>query len=185
MGRFLRILTVAFSALLFAGSAVLWCRSAQEGRRSDECFCALKRTPTRSTWAGACTLNCRIYLAELTFRGSPTERRVFVESDSSWSIGFLLSTLSGEHQFGSFGWARGILQRSPGNGGYEDFAIISAPLWFVTILFATAPTVAGIRSIRTRLRPRAGRCATCGYDLRATTAERCPECGTTYDPVSA
>ena len=31
--------------------------------------------------------------------------------------------------------------------------------------------------------PQFGFCAQCGYDLRGLTEPRCPECGTTFDPV--
>jgi hypothetical protein len=51
------------------------------------------------------------------------------------------------------------------------------PLWILIVLGSVMPAV---RFMRWRRRSRlvaAGRCAVCGYDLRAS-AERCPECGT-------
>jgi hypothetical protein len=55
-----------------------------------------------------------------------------------------------------------------------------APYWFIVLLTG----IAGFRSLRVinsawneRRKRRAGLCAKCGYDLRATP-ERCPECGT-------
>jgi hypothetical protein len=50
------------------------------------------------------------------------------------------------------------------------------PHWFTAVVFAILPTTRLISYIRRRRRVRAGHCATCGYDLRATP-ERCPECG--------
>jgi len=53
------------------------------------------------------------------------------------------------------------------------------PSWFVALLTLTTPaawSLARVRRQRTRKRLDAGRCLTCGYDLRATP-DRCPECG--------
>ena len=53
-----------------------------------------------------------------------------------------------------------------------------APIWPAVVLFAVLPTIWLVRTMRRRRAYAAGRCARCGYDLRATP-ERCPECGTT------
>lgn len=50
------------------------------------------------------------------------------------------------------------------------------PYWPVVLLLALSPVRAGARLTRAWLRRRSGRCAACGYDLRASTG-RCPECG--------
>ena len=58
-----------------------------------------------------------------------------------------------------FGWGVGI----PGS--------------IVPLAFATLPGVRAARAVRRRHHTATGRCAHCGYDLRATP-DRCPECGT-------
>jgi hypothetical protein len=59
----------------------------------------------------------------------------------------------------------------------DDAHILVAPLWFLALLFAIAPTLAAKRWRRRRREARKGLCSRCGYDLRAST-DRCPECGT-------
>jgi hypothetical protein len=56
--------------------------------------------------------------------------------------------------------------------------ILRIPYWFFVLLAAVPPVCHVVRRIRARRRIAHGRCAMCGYDLRATP-ERCPECGWT------
>ena len=56
------------------------------------------------------------------------------------------------------------------------FHAITFPLWLPTSLFAALPLTRFALLIRRRRRSGEGRCASCGYDLRATP-DRCPECG--------
>ncbi len=53
---------------------------------------------------------------------------------------------------------------------------VAIPMWLPAALVAVVPLHYGVRTARRRRRRRHGRCATCGYDLRAT-AGCCPECG--------
>jgi hypothetical protein len=59
----------------------------------------------------------------------------------------------------------------------HPYVAYAVPYWVV--LAATAPpgVIAVVRVARGSRRRRRGLCAACGYDLRATTAGRCPECG--------
>jgi hypothetical protein len=64
--------------------------------------------------------------------------------------------------------------------GYETTIVV--PYWFVLVITALLPLawcrVAWQRS-RKRKWSRTGRCAECGYDLRAhRPGQKCPECGT-------
>jgi hypothetical protein len=51
------------------------------------------------------------------------------------------------------------------------------PTWFIILLLGFAPTVWIAYGTGGQLSNVQGRCAHCGYDLRATP-DRCPECGT-------
>jgi hypothetical protein len=57
---------------------------------------------------------------------------------------------------------------------------VCLPYWSLALVTAAEPFVYATRAVarsRRRRRIKAGQCAACGYDLRATP-ERCPECGT-------
>jgi hypothetical protein len=56
---------------------------------------------------------------------------------------------------------------------YEHYSL---PLWLLAVVFAVLPSLAGIKLTRRLMRQAHGKCAQCGYDLRAS-AQRCPECG--------
>jgi len=71
----------------------------------------------------------------------------------------------------------------PPNGVFPSYQILTIRYWLLVTLFALPPTfwlLMLIRKVfRKRIRARrsrAGRCANCGYDLRASP-DRCPECG--------
>jgi hypothetical protein len=69
-----------------------------------------------------------------------------------------------------------------GPGRYTWVDLVIVPYWLV-IVVAAAPLLAFIPgAIRRCRRRRAGLCARCGYDLRATPG-RCPECGMEARPA--
>jgi hypothetical protein len=76
-------------------------------------------------------------------------------------------------QWGGFG----VRRASDGfNGLTLGVTRVGMPAWALAVGFATAPLITVTRR-RRRGWQRRGRCAACGYDLRATP-DRCPECGT-------
>jgi hypothetical protein len=103
------------------------------------------------------------------------------------------------HEVAQFSIARGVLEVTlsrPGNtpGGSWDFWLISndfgmcgcqvvhrtlsLPLWGVAVLAAIFPLYFRTKSqIMTHRWKRRQLCLQCGYDLRGSDTERCPECG--------
>jgi len=55
-------------------------------------------------------------------------------------------------------------------------AYIAVPIWYLLLFILPPACIWGCRAWRRRWRQRAGRCAWCGYDLRAGHG-CCPECG--------
>ena len=83
-----------------------------------------------------------------------------------------------KERFG-FGFARSSPGDSIGRAGHLALLV---PFWFLAVLTGLLPLRRVTREVRRWRWARNGRCLVCGYDLRATTAGRCPECGT---PVGA
>lgn len=61
------------------------------------------------------------------------------------------------------------------SGMDSTFMLAWCPAWLLVIAFAVPP-LWWLARARRRTGPKSGRCAKCGYDLRATPG-RCPECG--------
>ena len=81
--------------------------------------------------------------------------------------------------FGYFRRDKRPYSRPPVSGWYWGFVVVSVPYWAAALPAAFLPAAwlwSFLRRRRRRLRERARRCPSCGYDLRATPG-RCPECG--------
>ena len=81
------------------------------------------------------------------------------------------------------GWLGFVLLNRFGGATYGDIywsqQAVVVPYWFLaaSCLLCLLPTAHAVaRHVRAKIRSGAGRCPSCGYDLRATPG-RCPECG--------
>jgi len=96
----------------------------------------------------------------------PTQLGMYA-SDCSifWVVG-PFSFIVGKQQGGDW--------QTPGSARWTDhLQELVVPYWFILALTLAPGLLMIYRHIR---RPRAGHCAQCGYDLRASP-QRCPECG--------
>jgi hypothetical protein len=58
----------------------------------------------------------------------------------------------------------------------RPYALWAAPIWPAIVVFALLPVARLCAAVVRKTRRAKGRCAKCGYDMRATP-QRCPECG--------
>jgi hypothetical protein len=75
-----------------------------------------------------------------------------------------------------FGWQHTVV---PLPHVVQEYRQLDMPDWLLVLVFAILPSMVFVRVLlasRRRRRSARGRCAACGYDLRATP-DRCPECG--------
>ena len=72
-----------------------------------------------------------------------------------------------------FRYSHSIHDSSPPFPGFTETRV---PHWLVVLVTAALPAAWCWNRARRRRRAVAGRCPSCGYDLRATP-DRCPECG--------
>ena len=75
-----------------------------------------------------------------------------------------------------FRYRRFVPPPQPGSPLSYTYTDIGVPHWALVAAASVLPAAVARRRWRERRRRRAGVCAKCGYDLRATP-ERCPECG--------
>jgi hypothetical protein len=90
------------------------------------------------------------------------------------SNGFSIDTV--EHSGDGISWG-GFAYRTAWAGAQTVNHAFILPCWFLLSVLVVSPVALIARRWVWRARRRAGACAMCGYDLRATP-QRCPECGT-------
>ncbi len=103
--------------------------------------------------------------------GSPRVLGSVERRESAWPLPDLASSLFVEHgSAGSYPWK--AVQQLPLRPMWRNFAINAA--FYAVILWLLWSTPFAARRL---IRKRRGRCVRCGYDLRGTEHEVCPECG--------
>jgi hypothetical protein len=194
----------AMSLLLFVGTVALWVRCLWIG---DEFYFAL--TTVEGKDGSIAVRECQGYVAgggiwiDCAINRIPPNRDV--KPGASWRHDYVLP---GRYLYASeilrgmrspqltitrhslvhlyrFGVEWTALKWSiPGQAG-QTHLTAAAPLWCMSALFLILPLIWDIGHRRRHCalgRSRAGRCPSCGYDLRATP-DRCPECGTVPEKV--
>jgi hypothetical protein len=71
----------------------------------------------------------------------------------------------------------GSFMSAPYRRRVATYVFVGIPYWFIAAITALLSIAMFFQRWRTARHLTIGRCATCGYDLRATP-QRCPECGT-------
>jgi hypothetical protein len=181
----LKFCTVTLLLVCVAATAVLWWRSQ---RHRDVIF-NLRADPAQRV----------IRSARLMSAGGVAQWMSSVERRSPVAFDARVGTEPSLYNTGWHWWAESVWANRPGDGdpqtyqfwfendsrprpnGFEQVLLIRFPYWALGAMFTTYPLWLFCRTMwrrrRVACRIRVGQCPACGYDMRATCAERCPECG--------
>ena len=171
----------ALSAVLAVASAAMWVRSHW---RADYAWCGAPGQAEAVVFSsyGAIWIGVEGKWPSATGQWSVASEPV--DGADAYHPAFGYQTLDREyHSAGvdvvqAAGWLSSPAQRAMVSSK-TPLRIVSARVHWAwpTLIASLVPAAYAVGAARRRLRrPTPGRCANCGYDLRATP-ERCPECG--------
>jgi hypothetical protein len=170
--------------LLFAGVVVLWCRSH---RVFDAwLFIGTEHDFTATTWHGHITFQ---FITGMDLTGGlhsgyrsgklPASAGGDSNNEEEWPLWLWLAVTQDETP-GWLSWSGISIFDGPHSATTWPLrfheTLVDIPLRFFAVVLAVPSAAMFVRRIRRRFRRRGGRCAQCGYDIRATP-QRCPECG--------
>ncbi len=92
-----------------------------------------------------------------------------------WAVHAKRNPRKTRHELGNFAVGQDPW-RGPGSVTLKS-ADLSAPAWFLLVLFGSYPAVRLRRGVRRWRRGKRGLCWNCGYSLYGLMVPRCPECG--------
>ena len=186
MRRALFATLAGLSLLMCVASAALWVRSYSGSDyvsrmrliRSDPR--AVVSHSHEATWTRG---DLRLTREEHTYypHGAPVPTDLAGDTPALWNYGRLGR--------GHVGWDKLPVESFANRLGFHTFTGgmsasfmdehhhgIAVPAWLPVAAFSILPLIFVMGVVRRRRRRGAGRCAGCGYDLRASP-DRCPECG--------
>jgi hypothetical protein len=163
--------------LAFACVVALWVRSYWRG---DELYLL---SGVRGSWVETCRGSAMYYAARTAIVAPRPNEWSYIRHDDPTAQRLAMDDLEARvaRRLHSGFRGGGFAFHAGGLSGQDATVVVLVPLWLPAALFAVAPVL----WLRRRRPPPPGRCAACGYDLRATP-DRCPECGVVpAPPVSA
>jgi hypothetical protein len=181
--------SVILSTLVAFGSLILWIRNSEDQHWDDfevtrQWFfdSSAWQVISGSIYASSHRIYIRFESSELDFAdvwGTADEVAAKVsqlKSPPQWTCDWYASTRENPFKLlpeTTYGFAMRHLSETKSNWSLYEFAVPIAMPFLVSLVL---PTITASGAIRRRDRRRQGRCANCGYDLRASS-DRCPECG--------
>ena len=157
------------SVLLFAATVVMWVRS--DTAEDAVHIARIPLLPDGATLALASSTGRIHAFYENHGRPIPSSRPSITRPLDGYITVTALSEAYTRPNALGFGF-----KRVPGTRAGIGWAL-TVPHYAFCALFAALPAVRIWLLVRSSNARRSGRCASCGYDLRATP-DRCPECGT-------
>jgi hypothetical protein len=176
----------AVSLLLCVATVVLWVASYREGwswikAHWNTSKCIVNGFELTDTPSGHLTLTRReqsfVYRDDFDVRRDTEGGFEFIRVQPDYDAIAELNVTTVGFSRGGFRWGHTPRESFWGdmrNRAFDERWWLSIPMWSIAILFAALPAAQIARHLPRR--KRAGLCANCGYDLRATP-DRCPECG--------